>query len=324
MRNINLEAAIFKLYTSSKFFDAAAHECDNILKWFGTLAKNRGVTDFGRNNQIYDNFKQRSNEFRRGAQLAVLGDYEPIWKTASYIRGDIRGIYEQPLHSWMSKAEYHEFEYIKIGRLTHYSVRIEKILNHAMTGALSFFDPDLENSDLKNYDSGFSGDEIIEWYRGSDGVYKEPLIQDLPDPIPNYIVDATVSCKTGDEVPWTGIWFPSTGLENHSLTFAVKGLRMQPAYRVIKTKAELRAEGVSIPISKTVAEATVWHPVIEAPQTTNANNELWAKAGQPCPREGMWQPTDPGVPQRYHQLGQPMLDLKSAHGLTVWRWMADR
>ena len=77
--------------------------------WFGNLARSRDVANFGRNNQIFDKFKQRANDFKRGGQLARLGDYKFIWNVADFIRGDARGMMEQPLHSWMTDAEYREF-----------------------------------------------------------------------------------------------------------------------------------------------------------------------------------------------------------------------
>lgn len=76
MRDLNLEAAVWNLFTSPEFFEAAAQECEKTMEWFGTLAVGRQVANFGRNNQIFDKFKQRARDFRRGAELAKLGDYK--------------------------------------------------------------------------------------------------------------------------------------------------------------------------------------------------------------------------------------------------------
>jgi hypothetical protein len=133
-----------------------------------------------------------------------------------------------------------------------------------------------------------------------------------------------MACLTGEEVPWTGVWYPNTGLEKHSLTFAIMGKRMQATYRVIKTTDELKAEGILFPASETVAVATTWHLVIPSSRPAETHEELWAKAGEACPKAGIWQPTDPGAAQRRYEVGEKMAQLKSAHGLTVWRWVADR
>lgn len=323
MRNLHLEAAIWYFFTSSEFFEAAARESHETMEWFGTLAISRQVASFGRNNQIFDAFKTLARDFRRGAELAKLGDYQLIWDTARCVRGDIRGMLEQPIHSWMTEAEYTEFDDIRIARLMTFARQITRALNNAMVKGESFFEPNPDCPERRDDDDGFPDDDIVKVYNSNVDWYKEPSFWMLPDPLPEYVIDTTVACRTGDEVPWTGVWYPSTGLEKHCLTFAIKGFRMQPAFRVTKTKEELKAEGVLCPVAETVAVATTWHPV--TPSSHHAEtNELWAKAGEACPKAGVWQPTDPGAAQRNYDLGQPMENLGSAFGLTVWRWIADR
>lgn len=324
MRNLQLEAAIWYLFTSSEFFEDAARECEETMGWFGTLAISRQVANFGRNNQIFDEFKQRARDFRRAAELARFGDYQLAWDTASCISGDARGMLEQPLHSWMTEAEYEELNGVRISRLLAYAGLIESALNNAMTGSESFLDPDLDCPDRGDDDDGFPGEAIVNWYNNYVNWSKGPLFSKLTEPLQVYLVDTSVACHTGDEVPWTGVWYPSTGLEKYSLTFAIKGLRMQPAYRVVKTTEELRTEDYMFPPPETVAIATTWHPVIHTGRQAEMNEELWAKAGACCPKPGIWQPTDPGATQRTYQAGEAMANLGSPFGLTVWRWVADR
>jgi hypothetical protein len=155
------------------------------------------------------------------------------------------------------------------------------------------------------------------------GVYKRQGVK-LADPLPEYRIDRSVACRTGDEVPWTGVWYPDTGLEQHSLTFAIKGLRMQPAFRVTKTKAEMRKEGILFGGPETVAAAVIWYPLVLTGSPAETNDELWAKADAPCPKTGIWQAADPGTAPRAYEAGEPMINLGSAYGLTVWRWTAER
>ena len=49
--------------------------------------------------------------------------------------------------------------------------------------------------------------------------------------------------------------------------------------------------------------------------------ELRAKAGEPCPRAGHWESIDQPSQTRTYALGEPMLGLASAYGLTVWRYI---
>lgn len=324
MRNLNFEAAIWHLFTSTGFYEAAAQECDETMEWFGTLAISRRVTGLGRSNQIFDAFKSLARDLRRGAELAKLGDYRLIWDTADSVRGDVRGMLEQPLNSWMTAAEYTEFNEIRISRLMTFARQITRALNNAMVKGESFFNLNPNCPERRDDDDGFPGDEIVRVYNSNVSWYKEPSFWKLPAPLPESVIDTSIVCSTGDEVPWTGVWYPNTGLENHSLTFAIKGLRMQPAFRVIKTREELKAEGILCPTAETVAIATTWHPVIPSDTPPETKKDLWSKAGELCPKAGIWQPTDPGASQRAYAKGETMADLRSAFGLTVWRWIADR
>lgn len=324
MRNLNLEAAIWTLFSSTDFFEAVARECDETMDWMGSLAVSRGAANFGRNNQIFDTFKKLSRDFTRGTELARLGDYGLVWDTAASVPSNIRGMMEQQLHHWMTEAEYKEFSDVRISRLMTYAGRIESALNNAMTGADAYFDPDPDSAERRNDDDGFPGDTIVKWYRSYVGFYKTPLFWTLPDPLPAYKVDPTIACKTGNEVPWTGVWYPSTGVERFSLTFAIRGTRMQPAYRVVKTTEELRTEDYMFPPPETLAVETTWHPFKPIAPVIQAACELWSKEGEPCPKAGVWQPTDPGAAQRTYIAGEPMAGLGSAFGFTVWRWVADR
>lgn len=326
MRNLSMEAAIWNLFASPEFFEAVAQECEQTMHWFGNLAVSRELAGFGRNNQIYDKFKQRAKDFRRGAELARLGDFKFIWDISDCIRGDVRGMMEQALHSWMTEAEYLEFSDVRVDRVSAYARRITTALNSAMTGADSFFSPDPECPERSQDDDGFPGDEIIESYKDYVEQFGKSLSPRVPDPLPEYTIDRSTACKTGDEVPWTGVWYPGTGLDRHSLTFAIKGSRMQPVYQVIKTVEELESESDSRIIfsPQTVAVATTWHPVIPSVRQVEPDQKLRAKAGEPCPRAGIWEPTDEGAVRRAYQHGETMANLGSAYGLTVWRWVADR
>jgi hypothetical protein len=324
MRNINLEAAIWYLFTSPEFFETAALDTDSTLRWFENLAASRDVSNFGRTNQIYDTFKSLRNNLRRGSALARLGDYQLIFDTARSFTGSARGMLEQPLHSWMTEREHHEFEWVRISRATAYTNLIKISLHNAIWGAEIYFSQYLTCQHRRNDDNGFPGSKIVDWYNDEANYYENPFFPPLPDPAIEYVVDKSISCHTGDEVPWTGVWYPGTGLQNHSLSFAIKGMRMQPVYKVIKTTEELRTETCMFPPPETVAIATTWNPVILAPPKTHVPTELWSKAGQQCPREGVWEPTDPGATRRYYRVGDVMLSLGSAHGYTVWRWVSER
>ncbi|WP_409030532.1 PoNe immunity protein domain-containing protein [Janthinobacterium sp. CG_23.3] len=51
------------------------------------------------------------------------------------------------------------------------------------------------------------------------------------------------------------------------------------------------------------------------------DGELRATAGQPCPKTGRWEVLDIPPQVKSYQQGELMLNLGSAYGLTVWRYM---
>ena len=324
MRNLQLEAAIWYLFTSMEFFEAAARECDGIVDWQISLATSQLGIKCSPNKELVDKFRKRAGEFRRGAELARLGEYKFVSDIAGWISSDVRNMIEQSPNGWTELARSPEFNGGRISRLSAYAGRIKSALHNALTGAEIFFDPDPDCPERSNDDDGYPGDDIVGWYNDYLGYFNQPSLYAVPDPLPKYVIDRSIVCRTGDEVPWTGVWYPDTGLERHSLTFAIKGLRMQPAFRVIKTKEELRAEGVLTPYTKTVAVATTWHPVIPSGRFAEIDKELRAKAGEPCPKAGIWESIDTGaMRQRSYEAGETMGNLGSAYGITVWRWMAD-
>jgi hypothetical protein len=228
---------------------------------------------------LVDKFKKRAREFRRGAELARFGDYRFVWDIAGLIHSDVRGMIEQAPNGWMDLAQYREFRGGRFERLEACARLIERALNNAMVAAESFFHPNPDCFGRSNDDDGYPGDSIVGRYNDLFAYYKKPLFPKLPDPPSVYVIDAAIACRTGDEVPWTGVWYPCTGLERHSLTFSIKGLRMQPVYRVVKTTEELSTEIYMFPPPETVAVATTWHPVVLVDGQVDANEKLRAKAG---------------------------------------------
>lgn len=298
------------------------------MAWFGTLAVARDVADFGRNNQIFDTFKALARDFRRAANMAKQGDYRPIWGQSDRVRGDVRGMMDQPLHGWMSKAEYEEFSNVRISILSTYARMIHGALYNTMVGADSYFSPNPDCPERSDDDDGFPGASIIQSYQSYVDQFDSPTFPDIPHPLPEYVVDRSIACRTGDEVPWTGVWIPSTGVDRTSLTFAVKGQRMQPEYKILKTIEELEQESKDPEMlffsPQTVAVAATWHPFVLSGRLAEQVEELRAKAGEPCPNAGIWQPLESGAAQRSYAAGETMAHLGSAYGITVWRWIADR
>lgn len=157
-----------------------------------------------------------------------------------------------------------------------------------------------------------------------DKVVNEPL--NPPPTWPTYRLNPQVTVKSGDRVPQTGIYLPDV---DHGFPTLL-----------IKSDDEMVGEAneASVVIDPAVSEQkgyrpTLWTlvervadtsdtPAVAAP--LHAEDEpLRARAGQPCPKAGVWQPQDVNAVERAYQAGEIMADLGSAYGFTVWQWVRD-
>jgi hypothetical protein len=326
MRNLNLEASIWYLFTSFEFFEAAARECEAIVEWKIAFAAKHQVSP----DRSIIEFTKCAHEFRHGAELARRGDYQYIWNISRWFYSDVRGMIESSPNNWrMDEAERRIFSAEgRLNRLEKFADRIGKALNNGLTKGESFLQPNPEYPERSDDDDGYPGDSIATRYKDLLGYYDAPSCPKLADPLPECVIDRSVACKTGDEVPWTGVWYPDTGLEMHSLTFAIEGLRMQPVFRVTKTIEELAREDPNTIIGRaeTVAVSTTWHPVIPSGCVVcvGANEEKHAEADQPCAEPVIWQPIDPVPVQRNHAVNRKTAKLGEGFGLKVWRWLKNQ
>lgn len=187
----------------------------------------------------------------------------------------------------------------------------------------------------KMYSSEKYSDRTADWHfeipsdmgyqGGGIAVYQEPeIFPTLPTQIPEYAPDTSISCKTGDIVPWTGVWVPSTGMGTAALAFARKDLQvMQAAYEI----ASVDEDGY--PTFK-VVDCT-WHPVkptgrmIGHPVLLQLKHDAATapgrcESGVRCPREGYWFTPAQENSRRLFKLGQTMPRLGTDYGITIWQW----
>ena len=151
----------------------------------------------------------------------------------------------------------------------------------------------------------------------------------LPDQIPEYAPDTSVSCKTGDIVPWTGVWVPNTGMGTAALAFARQGVQiMQPAYEVASADEDGFAETFDL-------VDCIWHPVkptgrmIEHPVLAQLKHDASTargrcESGERCPREGWWFTPAVQDSRRLFKLGEVMPKLSTDYGQTIWQWDAQQ
>ncbi|QID19239.1 hypothetical protein G3580_17415 [Nitrogeniibacter mangrovi] len=166
-------------------------------------------------------------------------------------------------------------------------------------------------------DMGYPGDDIA--------VYSEEhIFPQLPAEIPEYAADTSVTCKTGDIVPWTGVWVPTTGMGTAALVFARKHLQiMQASYEVTKNGDDETFTVVDTcfhPVKPT--GRMIPHPAMAgSPATATRPN---VPAGQPCPEAGWWfTPAKPDS-RRHFKQGEIMPSTGGDYGQTFWQWSPDQ
>ncbi|MCX9158027.1 hypothetical protein OPU71_18030 [Niveibacterium sp. 24ML] len=171
-------------------------------------------------------------------------------------------------------------------------------------------------------DVSIPGDNIARFYESA--VY--PV---RPFEIPEYAPDKSITCKTGEIVPWTGVWVPADGMGKAALAFARKGIQiMQPAYPVISEDEETGWQEFDI-------VECVWHPVkptgrmVPLPPTeqepdTGDAASLRCPANQPCPQAGWWSTPAKADSRRLFAAGEVMPEFGSDYGATIWQWDLDQ
>lgn len=162
-------------------------------------------------------------------------------------------------------------------------------------------------------------------YGGTDILFREDSVYPVrPAEIPEYAPDKSVSCKTGDIVPWTGVWVPADGMGKAALAFTRKHIQiMQPAYPVISEDEETGYQEFEV-------VECVWHPVKPAgrmvplpPPREGAEPDetgpLRCPAGQPCPQAGWWFTAAKVDSRRQFGAGEVMPELGGDYGATIWQ-----
>jgi hypothetical protein len=254
------------------------------------------------------------SRFDNAQEILKHGEFDPMQRWAGRLMDIPRGFQESNMN-WMSDA----------GRFMEllndaYSICDDFLMAVAMSERYS--DADYKNGAADWHiempaDIGYEGNGIAR--------YVEPAIfSTLPETIPEYAPDTSVSCKTGDIVPWTGVWVPSTGMGTAALAFARKNVQiMQPAYEIASRDEDGYATFTLVdclwhPVKPT--GRMIDHPAITKAKYVNDQGRLRCEAGQPCPQAGYWFTPALAGSRRSFAQGELMPEFKSSYGLTIWQW----
>lgn len=183
---------------------------------------------------------------------------------------------------------------------------------------LNFRNGECELNRLIPRDNGLPFNEVL--------FMEESVFPVMPPHIPEYAADTAVSCATGDLVPWTGMWVPSTGMGTSALAYAEQGVQiMQPAYE----PETWDKDGEEI-LSFRVLDK-VWHPVrptgrmIPYPNSEHASHvNLRCDGGLPCPVPGYWFTPARANSRRRFEGDEVMPAVGGDFGATIWQWDLDQ
>ena len=318
-RNLSREAHLWYTTTSPEYMDRARDHLQAAVGIMIPRAKAHPfIADYAPVPYWGGRMEELLRTYANARALLVQGEYGEMIGWGGALMNIPRGLKEGNMN-WMSTGVDD-----LMGQL-NLAVRACGAFNRALTMSQYFKDAEIVSGavDWRCYtaDHGYGGTDIL--FR-EDSVY--PV---RPMEIPEYAPDRSVLCKTGDIVPWTGVWVPADGMGKAALAFARKHIQiMQPAYHVISEDEETGWQEFE------VVECT-WHPVkptgrmVPLPPPLSFDEPemeglLRCPAGQPCPQAGWWSSPAKADSRRRFAAGEVMPDLGGDYGATIWQWDLDQ
>lgn len=309
-RDLNKEAFLWYTLTSPEYMDRAVKWLEMADAFLKEQVKIHPIAkDFGPS-VYWGGVIERLLETYPNARVMLAHGEFGTMRDWCIKAGDIgRGFMEQG--TWMGKDEFRSFL-----DLIDRAYKVCGAFMGAITMTWHFASPSIISgfSNWKEYDQddGYKGDSILCYL---DNLPEQPEI-------PAYRVDHEVTIKTGQIVPWTGVWVPVGGMGAAALVFARQGQVMQPMYPI--THVDEDEYEYTEPVE------TEWHPVkptgrtisLRGPQQTR---QLRILASQPCPRGGYWfTPAKPNS-RRYFKQGDSFPEIEgNSYGATFWQWSPDQ
>lgn len=326
-RNLSREAHLWYTITSS---DYVAQANDRLL-----AVLNRLRADVVRQPLMVDHppvthwgnvMEDLIASFGSANQILKSGEFEPMQRWAGRLMDIPRSFRESNL-GWLTADEQDAFL-----RPLDEAYGIASKFNRALTMSEMYSADEFKNGSADWHadipkDMGIVSNNILR--NQEDSIY---AVVGRPDEIPQYVADTSVACRSGDIVPWTGVWVPSTGMATAALAFARQYRQiMQPAYEL----ARVFADGETVKATQLID--TTWHPVkpngrmtpLPAPKgmtaaaatdTAPAGGVGRCEAGRPC---HWFTPAKPDSRRRFEH-GETMPALGGDYGLTIWQWAPDQ
>lgn len=241
--------------------------------------------------------------------------------------------------------------------MRNYTSSIEGSLTCGLSGGLYWLrgapsDP----PERKNAPFGNGGGDFVKTFLGGPDINGKtpeenyPHFKENPPPLvfQHHEPDTSRPCKTGDKVPFTGIWIAEDGKEGDrpDIVFAIEEKPMTPLWRLVKTSKEVEAEMLEQPgytqskhgiIYDSKGEVVygrdqyeigpaTWFPLVESGTFTKRETDfpLRVEGGQACPCEGLWWSPAGREESRFFRQGEIMPLIKfPTWGQRFWFWLGE-
>ena len=309
-RDLNKEAFLWYALTSPEYMDSAFERLKNVDAFLKELLTAHPIAE---------NFQPAI--FWGGVIEQLLGNYSNA--RAMLAHGEIgtmrdwcikaadieRGFREQAM--WMGKEEF-----LTLLERIECASKVCSDFMGAITMTWYFSSAGIMNGEINwteyDRDDGYAGCSVLDQMQSLAEVTK----------IPEHQADLAVSIRTGQIVPWTGVWIPAGGLDTAALAFARQGQIMQPKYPV--THVDEDGYEYTEPVE------TAWHPVKPTGRTISLCSSPQETispipASNPCPKPGYWFTPAKQSSRRYFKQGDTFPEIEaSAYGATFWQWSPDQ
>lgn len=307
-RDLNKEAFLWYAMTSPKYLDRSYAKLKEAAEFLRQHIKSHEeIQRYPPVIRWLGEMERLEESYANARAMMAHGEFSAINDWAGLLMKIPRG-FSESIMTWMGDDSREFFE---------------KTLNEAYGIATSYMDAtvmsglhfDDPHGDWRvDEDQGFQGSDIrLYWEDFAEHVHE----------LPEYAADTSLSCTTGEIVPWTGVWIPANGAGTAALAFAMRGQIMQPAYEVFPHPDDPSYEATR-PVD------VIWHPFRPTGRMIRLDGDatvelLRIPAGRPASQSGYWHTAAKQGSRRHFKQGDIFPEIEgSSYGATFWQWSPDQ
>lgn len=303
-RNLNIEAYLWYTMTSPEYLDLSYAQLTEAADYLRERIKEHGfILGYPPVPRWLGEMEKSEASYTNARAMLAYGEYTQMRRWCGGLMNIPRGFAESSM-DWLPMEQQDHFKE-KLNNA--YGIASAYVDATVMSGR-HFCDPEGDWRADKDY--GFPSSDIA--------LYWEDFEQGLAE-LPEYAPDTSLSCTTGQSVPWTGVWIPAEGPGTASLAFCCQGQIMQSAYEVFFTKEHPDFEQTR-PVDVT------WHPFRPTGRMLPLGGDKTADplripAGQSASQSGYWYTPAKQGSRRHFKRGDVFPEIEgSNYGATFWQW----